>query len=111
MFEKLLERTEEIDNYWDERMPMMAVEEMAEAQKAISKLERYIYEGENAEWLRRSGKGFSGIREKYTKKELKDRLTEELADVTISIFALLNHYEIDEEELEAAVEQKLEKRY
>lgn len=111
MFNDLLKRTEDVDNYWDERMPMMAMEEMAEAQKAISKLERYLYEIENSDWLRYSGKGFSGIREKHTEEELKEQLTEELGDVMISIFALLNHYEIDDLELDHKIDEKLKRTY
>ena len=111
MFNDLLKRTKDVDNYWDERMPMMAMEEMAEAQKAISKLERYLYERENSDWLRNSGKGFSGIRETYTEEELKERLTEELGDVMICIFALLNHYEIDEWELDDKISEKVKRTY
>lgn len=65
-----IEKAGEIDNYWKELMPMMAIEELAELQQAISKIER------------------------NNNKQTKQDLITEMADVIISMAALEYRYDI-----------------
>lgn len=65
-----IEKAGEIDNYWKDLMPIMAIEELAELQMAISKIKRNKNE--------------------QTKRDL----VTEMADVIISISALEYRYEI-----------------
>lgn len=83
-----IEEAKEIANFWGDKMPMMAMEEMAELTKAISKIER--------------------------KGESEDRLAElidEIGDVYISLSAIMARYEIFEEDVNRRIENKVNKKY
>lgn len=81
----LQDATEEVAAYWGDKMPMMAMEECGELIQAISKYER-LSSGNEA-------------------------LTDEIGDVFISCMALLNHYGIDCDTIDARIKKKLAKRY
>lgn len=76
------EKLDEVADYWDDKMPMMAMEEMGELIQAISKLER---------------KG----------KAVRSNLVEEIRDVYISLMALQYRYNIQMSEIEEEIEKKL----
>lgn len=87
----------DIEDFWGNQMPMMTMEELGELIQAISKVER----------------GFASIDQIDTEdmeKRLKDVIAE-MADVYISCRALMVQYGIDIDEVEDAIEQKLDKRY
>ena len=85
--DKYYERIEEVNNYWGDQMPMLAMEEAGEFIQAVSKLER------------------SNI------KEYKENLIKEMADMMISIKALTFRYGIEDDEVLEAIDRKLEKKY
>ena len=97
----LTEGFREVEEYWGDRMPMMAMEEAGEFIQAISKLERCIYE-----------------RTRYTydykaedEIDCRNNLVKEMADMIISIGALMNRYLIDDYEVEDKIHEKLRKEY
>lgn len=83
-YDKLIE---EVYNYWNDMMPMMAMEEAGEFIQAVSKIERV-----NAE-------------------DTKNNLIEEMADMMISIKALTFRYGIEDDEIMKAIDKKLKKNY
>lgn len=76
-----------VAKFWGDRMPMMAMEECGELIQAISKDERY--------------------RNTFT----EDKLLEEMADVVISIYALMALRELTPEDLQVKIDAKLSKKY
>lgn len=78
----------DVNEFWGDKMPMMAMEEMAELTHAISKVER---------------KGLS--------EDLRKNVIEEISDVYISIRAIMERYGITEEEIGTRVDTKLNKKY
>lgn len=87
----------DIEDFWGNQMPMMTMEELGELIQAISKVER----------------GFASINQigiEDFDKRLKDVIAE-MADVYISCRALMVDYHIDTDEVEAAIKQKLSKKY
>lgn len=78
----------DVNAFWGDKMPMMAMEEMAELTQAISKVER---------------KGLS--------EDLRKNVIEEIGDVYISIRAIMERYDITEEEIGVRVDTKLNKIY
>ena len=89
------EKCREVSGYWQNLMGMMAMEELAELSKAISKMERSIQKGEN---------------HKDTPK-LRTNVIEEMGDVLICIEALKGDYDISNQEIMEYVEHKLNKKY
>lgn len=85
---ELLYATIDVNGHWGDRMPMMAMEEMAELTQALSKKERNPY--------------------KYS--STKD-IEEEMRDVLICIGALMNRYDISPNEIEQAIKEKLKVKY
>jgi NTP pyrophosphatase (non-canonical NTP hydrolase) len=85
------EKVDDVNRYWGNLMPMMAMEEAGELIQAISKYERSI--------------PFKD-RETYKKK-----LIEEMADVYISMAALRIKYDIDTDNVDSAINEKLNKKY
>ena len=76
-----------VARFWGDRMPMMAMEECGELIQAISKDERH--------------------RSTFT----EDKLLEEMADVVISIYALMALRELTPEDLQEKIDAKLSKKY
>lgn len=99
-------KIQDVAHYWGHKMPMMTIEECAELIQAISKFERNdLFE--------------PGIKNVY------GNLVEEIADVYISIHALIHWYgelygdlleipnyeERMKEDIMSAIEDKLNKKY
>lgn len=76
----------EVDAYWADRMPMMAMEEAGEFIQAISKVER--------------GKDGS-----------LQNLIDEIGDLCITLEAIRHHYAIDTEAIMDRIDTKLRKEY
>lgn len=82
------ELTGEVNTYWGDKMPMMAMEELAELAQAISKFER-----------------------NPNSVDAQDNFLKECADVYISIAALMHRYELDPSDILDKVDEKLNKKY
>lgn len=107
-------KIQDVANYWGYKMPMMAMEELAEAIQAISKVERAndVYIGDS---IFVSSKYFVG-EEKDPEaawravNKCTDDLKNEIRDVYISLKALMYYYSIEDDIMER-VEEKLNKKY
>lgn len=95
-------KMKDLGDYWNQKMPMMAMEECAELIQAISKFERadIVIEDRNVE------------------NSLYNNLVKEMADVYISIHALMwwytdndSMYEVMKEDVADAIVAKLNKKY
>lgn len=75
-----------VNKYWGDQMPIMCMEELAELIQAISKRERYCMSA-------------------------TDGLKNEIADVYISLYAIMSHYDIDASEITELMNKKLKKKY
>lgn len=82
----------EINDFWGNKMPMMAMEEAAELIQAISKVERCNPRVASYD-------------------QAIENLVEEMADVSIAIQALMARYNIDVEYVQEAMNKKLSKEY
>lgn len=80
--EELTNAAKDVDNYWAEKMPMMAMEEMGELIQALSKKER-------------------------NPSLPTDDIEDEIRDVSICIGALMQHYGIDHQIVEQKIAAKL----
>lgn len=76
-------RIVEVEKFWGDKMPMMAMEEAGEFIQALSKLER---------------KGSA---------EAKQNLKEEIRDMYISLGAVITRYDIDSQEIIDMMDEKL----
>ena len=85
--ELFYEKAQEIEMYWEEKMPMLAMEEAGELIQAISKIERKENE------ITRQG------------------LIDELGDIIISVAALSHHYGIEPSEIDNRITTKMNKKY
>lgn len=81
----------EVDEYWGDKMPMIACEEAGEFIQAISKHERTKN---------------NGCYNPYTKSEL----IKEIGDMYISLMAIMNHYNIAMIKVEDAVLDKFSRK-
>ena len=89
----------DVEAYWNENMPMKAMEECGELIQAISKYEVFL-------------NTVSSEKGAYQKCErLREQLMEELRDVYISLEAIKIQYNIDDNELNGLIEKKLKKKY
>lgn len=95
-------KMKDVGDYWNQKMPMMAMEECAELIQAISKFERadIVIEDRNGE------------------NSLYNNLVKEMADVYISIHALMwwytsndSMYEVMKDDVADAIVAKLNKKY
>ena len=84
-----------VNEYWGDKMPMMACEEMAELIQAISKFERHYLD-----------EAFE-LREEYYKLAI----VTEMADVSIACAALCDRYGITPADVGEAIYKKLDKKY
>ena len=89
------EMYKEVAEYWGDRMPMMAMEEMAELIKAISKFERLDFAEETNEMIK---SGWLNV-------------IDEIGDVFISCKALMSRYGIPQERVDKRINDKLNKKY
>lgn len=89
----------DVAGYWGDKMPMMAMEEAGELIRAISKLERSQSDGV------RNTLGMAEY------KQARKNLVDEIGDMFISLTALMEHYNIDDEEVDKRIETKLNKVY
>ena len=94
-------KIQDVADYWNYKMPMMAMEECAECIQAISKVERC--EEDEDGFLTDKGNREYRIR--------IDELKDEIRDVYISLRALMYMYKISEEDIMERVEKKLNKKY
>ncbi len=94
-------KIQDVANYWNYKMPMMAMEELAETIQAISKVERC--EEDEDGFLTAKGNREYLIR--------LDELKDEIRDVYISLRALMYTYRISEDDIMERVEKKLNKKY
>ena len=100
-------KIQEVADYWDYNMPMMAAEELAEAIQAISKVERA-----NDEYIRAEGIDDPKVADAgwYMVEKCLDEFKDDIRDVYISIRALMYYYNIEDDIMER-VEEKLNKKY
>lgn len=97
MMDNISSRIIGVDETWGKRMPMMAMEELAELTQTISKLERFsIYRTDGSSY--------------HNEEKLED-FKKEIADVYISLYSLLQHYDIKGSEIEELMNNKLYKNY
>ena len=82
----------EISDYWGNKMPMMAMEEAGELIQAISKVER-------------------ANKRTVAYCDAIENLMEEMADTIIAVNALMARYDIDTNEMEKVIKNKLYKEY
>lgn len=92
-----IEDAKDVAYHWDNLMPTMAMEESGELIQAISKLERLLRSDD-----------YMPI-EKF--EECKENLIKEMRDMYISLAALTVYYEIHPNVIQAAINEKLNKRY
>lgn len=85
-------KVHDVEKYWGDKMPMMAMEEAAELVLAISKTERDVDEYGHL---------------KYENGEAWHNLVEEMRDMFISLLALQFRYGIDNETINKAINEKL----
>lgn len=85
---------ETMDRYGIERQSLVAMEELSELQKAISKLVRYPEE-------RTKPFDFKGLR---------NNLIEEMADVLICMDQLIEYYQIERHEIQELIQAKQERQ-
>lgn len=85
-------KVHDVEKYWGDKMPMMAMEEAAELVLAISKTERDVDEYGHL---------------KYENGEAWYNLVEEMRDMFISLLALQFRYGIDNETINKAINEKL----
>ena len=78
------ESADDVQKFWGDQFPMMCVEEVAEFQQAVSKLERYS-----------------------NQPERKENLKEEIRDVIICIAGLMARYDISDSEINKLIVNKL----
>jgi NTP pyrophosphatase (non-canonical NTP hydrolase) len=100
-------KIQDVADYWGYKMPMMAMEELAEAIQAISKVERArdVFR----ETLENDIEVADAARYQIDKR--KDELKDEIRDIYISMRALMLYYGIDESDVMERVEEKLNKKY
>lgn len=110
--EESFEKTKQVNMYWGEQMPMMAMEELAELQQAISKYERAKKKATKE--LEAKGYDDDDLYEEdfldMTHDKWEDVL-KEMADVFIACSALIHRYEIDPWFIESKIQEKLDKKY
>ncbi len=85
----------DVTDYWQNLMPMNTCEEAGELVQAISKMEREIKCKCRKEKIR----------------DLKEELSKEIADMYISLRALMFYYGIEEDTIDRLAEKKLSKVY
>lgn len=85
---------ETMDRYGIERQSLVAMEELSELQKAVSKLVRYPEE-------RTKPFDFKGLR---------NNLIEEMADVLICMDQLIEYYQIERHEIQELIQAKQERQ-
>jgi NTP pyrophosphatase (non-canonical NTP hydrolase) len=100
-------KIQDVANYWDYNMPMMAMEELAEAIQAISKVERA-----NDVYIRAENTNEPKVADAAWRivERRMDELKDEIRDVYISLKALMYRYNIENDIMER-VEEKLNKKY
>ena len=83
--------------YWGDLFPMMAMEECGELIQAISKMERFK----------------SGHLPKYADHEMsyKEDLLEEIRDVYMVLATLQVLYGIEDEDVQKAINEKIDRKY
>ena len=100
-----------MDRYGIQNQSLVAMEELSELQKAVSKLVRYPEE-------RTKPFDFKGLRnnliEERTKpfdfKGLRNNLIEEMADVLICMDQLIEYYQIERHEIQELIQAKQERQ-
>lgn len=80
-----LYKIKSVADFWDEKMPMLCMEECGELIQAVSKVER---------------KGLDVDTERNLKEEIRD--------IYISLMAIQFHYNISDTEIEEMIGQKLD---
>lgn len=98
--EKLVE---DVSNYWNDRMPMMLMEEAGELIQAISKYERKVMNPKSDSKSTKS--------EPLNEEEMKYRVIEEMRDMYISMAAIQKQYGITPQEINSEIDKKLNKKY
>ena len=78
------ESADDMQKFWGDKFPMMCMEEAAELQQAISKMERYT-----------------------NQPERKEDLKEEIRDVIICISGLMARYDITDTDINELIVNKL----
>lgn len=78
------ENADDVQKFWGDQFPMMCMEEAAELQQAISKVERYS-----------------------NQPERKENLKEEIRDVIICISGLMARYDITDTDINELIVNKL----
>lgn len=94
------EMYKEVAEYWGDKMPMMAMEEMAELIKAMSKLERTVCVGD-----------IQNVTLNDKQKSAWLNVIEEIGDVFISCKAIMCRYGISQELVDKRISDKLNKKY
>ena len=102
------EMYKEVAEYWGDKMPMMAMEEMAELIKAISKLERCM-----SVKVDEQESDLMNVLEELNDKQKSAWLNviEEIGDVFISCKAIMCRYCISQELVDKRISDKLNKKY
>ena len=100
-------KIKDVADYWKRKMPMMAMEELAEAIQAISKVERA-----RDAYGKALEDGVEAADASYQKiGKRRDELKDEIRDIYISMRALMLYYGIDESDVMERVYSKLNKKY
>lgn len=84
-----------VNEYWGDKMPIMACEEMAELIQAISKFERHYLDDDF----------------EVKKCWYRQAIITEMADVSIACAALCDRYSITPADVGEAIFNKLDKKY
>lgn len=97
----------DVSNYWDDRMPMMCIEETGELIQAISKYERKkdYYQSLGEDEVAEAKKG------RYEWQNSRKNLIDEIGDMYISLAAIMKYYHIDVQEVDERIDYKLNKEY
>ena len=110
-------KTNQVAEYWGDRMPMMAMEEAGEFIQAISKYERALVEAKNREEkLAEEDAGAQADFERETEEMVRtarQNLIDEFGDMWITLLALQSRYEDGSwgDDIDKRIESKLSKKY
>ena len=85
---------QDVADHWDDKMPMMCMEECGELIQALSKYERQDFNG------------YPEVEDIY-----RQNIIDEIGDMYISLKAIMYHYGISTEKVVERIDYKLNKKY
>lgn len=93
---------EAVSKFWNDAMPMKAMEECGEFIQALSKYEVFV---------KSSHPDMDNEKINQKAETFRNKLIDEIRDVYISLEAIKIMYDIDDNELNGKIEMKINKKY